>query len=80
MSKIERSNSPGRFSDAEITAKVKENRAYWSSPAGIKRKAQLEVEKRSRKPSPTRFPQLAKRAKLTPELAEVQDMKARLGI
>jgi hypothetical protein len=57
--RIERSNQRDRFSPSDIEARVKESRQFWASPAGIKRKAELEKESRNRKPSPPKFPSLA---------------------
>jgi hypothetical protein len=48
MAKMERSNTPGRFSPDELRANVRESRAYWSSPQGKARQAQLDRERRSR--------------------------------
>lgn len=52
MSKIERANQTNKFSEAELRAKVKESKIYWSSPAG-----QAEMRKqKSRKPAPPTAP------------------------
>jgi hypothetical protein len=57
--KIERSNQAGKFTPEQLAAKVRESRAYWSSPAGIKRQAELDRENRNRKSAPAKFPSLA---------------------
>lgn len=81
--KIEIATSKERFSESEVRALVRESKAFWSSPAGKRRKAQLDRESRSRKPAPTKFPELAKRTgtrpALSPAQAEVQNWKARFG-
>jgi len=58
--KIEYSNQGGKFSPSELRSKVAESKAYWQSPEGKRKAAQLDVERRNRKPAPTRFPKLAK--------------------
>lgn len=58
---IEYSNCRREFSDAEIREKVRASEAYWASPAGVRRKAELDREARNRKPAPTKFPYLAAR-------------------
>ena len=78
MSKIERSNTAGRFTPEELMAKSRESRAFWNSPAGKARQAQLDREKRNAPPA--RFPGTAGRSKLTPALVEVEIAKAKLGI
>ena len=55
--RIERSNDRGKFTPQEIEARVRESRAYWSSPAGKARKAQLDSESRSRNAG-VKFPHL----------------------
>jgi hypothetical protein len=59
-SKIEYSNQGGKFTAAEIRSNVAKSKAFWNSPEGKRKSAQLEVERRTRKPSRTKFPDLAK--------------------
>ena len=58
---IERSDQRSVFTAAGLRNKVNESKAYWSSPAGKRKAAQFEVEKRNRKHVPAKFPDLAKR-------------------
>lgn len=53
--RIERSASPGRFTEAQLRAKTAESKRFWESAEGQKRKAQLDVEQRNRKTVPARF-------------------------
>jgi hypothetical protein len=70
MSEIERSNQQGKFTAAEIRAKVVASKKYWSSPEGIAEKRKQEIAARTRKASPPRFPAIASRAGTRPTLAE----------
>jgi|GEM_PF-5697017 len=58
--KIEYSNQGGKFTAAELRSKVAASSLFWNSPEGKRKAAQLEVERRNRKPATTRFPELAK--------------------
>ena len=69
MSQIERSNQQGKFSLAEIRAKVAASKKYWSSPAGMAEQRRLDLQSKNRKPAPPRFPAIANRAGTRPELA-----------
>lgn len=83
---IERSSDRTRFEGIDIRAKVRESQRFWNSPEGKKRAAELEkrkLESIRRNRGKTKFPALAKRGGTKPAigpLAEVADMKARLGI
>ena len=59
MAKIEQAAQRGRFTVSEMRAMVRESRAFWSSPEGRARQAQLDREKRNRKVMPPRYPSLA---------------------
>lgn len=48
MAKMERSNTPGRFTPDELRANVRESRAFWGSPAGKKRQEELDRQSRTR--------------------------------
>lgn len=49
--KIERANSRGRFTDAELRAAVAESKAFWASPEG--REAQRRLDQRKASATPT---------------------------
>lgn len=49
MSRIERSNQRGKFTEGDLRARVRESREYWNSPTGQRRAAELARESRSRK-------------------------------
>lgn len=74
MATIERSNSPGRFTGADLEAKVRESRAYWNSPEGKRMQAQLDRESRNRKRVPSRFPDLAGQRGTRPALSPADDV------
>jgi 2-polyprenyl-6-methoxyphenol hydroxylase-like FAD-dependent oxidoreductase len=58
--KIEYSNQAGSFTAADLQAKIRESRAFWSSPAGQAEKRKQDAANRNRRSVPTRFPELAK--------------------
>lgn len=58
--KIEIAGATRRFTPDELRAKAAESRQFWNSPQGKQRKAALDAEQRTKKPSgPARFPQVA---------------------
>ncbi len=61
MSKIERSNQVGKFTEAELRAKVAESKKFWSSPAGQAEQRRLDAQDRKRKPVAIKFPELLNR-------------------
>ena len=77
MSKIERGNQPGKFSEIELRAKVRESQAFYATPEG--RKAKLEAEKRKLNAT-AKAGTSSSLAKRSASLAEVADAKARFGI
>lgn len=79
---IERSSDRYRFWNVDIRAKVRESKKFWASPAGKKRRAELDREARNRKRIPPKYPELARRSGTKPAIApleEVKDWAARLG-
>lgn len=80
MANIERSNEAGRFSSADLSAKVRESRTYWNSPEGQRRQRELDAEKRTRATDQRRvkFPNASgTKASMHPS---VQHAAARLGL
>lgn len=61
MSKIERSNQAGRFTEAEIRGFIDETKRRQSQPGYAEREARRLRDTTAALP-PTRFPELAKRA------------------
>lgn len=55
---IEYSNAHGKFTAAEIRAKIAESKKFWASPEGIAEKRKQDIAARNRKPIPARFPEL----------------------
>tara|TARA_R110002110_G_scaffold81593_1_gene212284 strand:+ start:195 stop:458 length:264 start_codon:yes stop_codon:yes gene_type:complete len=84
MSHIEYTNQGSVFTAAQIRSKVSESRAYWKSPAGKRKAAQLEAEKRNRKRVPAKFPELAGRKPITratdSSSASIANLKKRIDI
>ena len=66
MSKIEQSNTRGRFTPAEAREMVKESKKFWASPAGQAEKRRLDERQRRAKGRGTKFPELAKRTGTRP--------------
>ena len=63
---------------------MNESKAYWNSPAGKRKAAQLEAEKRNRKHVPARFPELAGRKPITRATdscpASIANLKKRIDL
>lgn len=71
---IEYSGSSNRFAGVDLEQKVRESRAFWASPEGKRKQAQLDREARSRVHVPPRFPDLARSPGTRPKISPADEV------